>query len=107
MSATIRLAPRVISVKTVPSTDHSPLGNIDPLAVPLPHGTEVSTRVEKLVGDQRIPQGVVGRVVRSREGGCDVLIVGLGDVRYARDELLPRRPGQVQFARRRAAPWDA
>jgi hypothetical protein len=77
------------------------------LAVPLPHGTEVSTRVEKLVGDRRIPQGVVGRVVRSREGGCDVLIVGSGEVWYARDELLPRRPGQVQFARRRAAAWDA
>src|SRR5581483_2069996 len=85
----------------------SPLGELDPLNVPLPHGTEVTTRVAKLVGDRRIPQGVVGRVVRARDGGCDVQIVGVGEVWYTREELLPRRPGQMQFARRRAAAWDA
>ena len=85
----------------------SPLGDLDPLGIPLPHGTEVTTRVAKLVGDRRIPQGVVGRIVRARDGGCDVQIVGTGEVWYPREELLPRRPGQVQFARRRAAAWDA
>jgi hypothetical protein len=85
----------------------SPLGDLDPLGIPLPHGTEVTTRVAKLLGDRRIPQGVVGRVVRARDGGCDVQIVGTGEVWYPREELLPRRPGQIQFARRRAAAWDA
>jgi len=30
------------------------LGPMDPLAVPLPHGTEVMTRVDRLVGEQRV-----------------------------------------------------
>ena len=49
---------------------HHPKGlaPIDPLAVPLPHGTEVTTRVERLAGDRRIPQGVVGRVVANLMG---------------------------------------
>jgi len=88
---------------------HHPRGlaPIDPLAVPLPHGTEVTTRVERLAGDRRVPQGVVGRVVAIRDDGFDVLVTGIGVVRYARDELLPRRPGQVRFAEQRAADWDA
>ncbi len=83
------------------------LAPIDPLSVPLPHGTEVTTRVERIAGDRRVPQGVVGRVVAIREDGFDVLVTGIGTVRYARDELLPRRPGQVRFAERRAVDWEA
>lgn len=83
------------------------LAPFDPLAVPLPHGTEVTTRVERLAGDRRVPQGVVGRVVAIRDDGFDVLVTGIGVLRYARDELLPRRPGQVRFAEQRAADWDA
>ena len=39
------------------------LAHIDPLRVPLPHGTEVLTRVEKLLGERFVPGGAVGRVV--------------------------------------------
>ena len=85
----------------------SALGLIDPLAVPLPHGTEVTTRVERTQGDRRIPQGVVGRVVAVRDDGLDVLVTGVGVLRYARAELLPRRPGQVRYAERREADWSA
>ncbi len=75
---------------------------------PLPHGTEVTARVPRMLGDRRIPQGVVGRVVKAREDGClDVAVTGYGVVAYARDELLPRKPGQVRFARRRQADWEA
>ncbi|HEX8821909.1 MAG TPA: nucleotidyltransferase domain-containing protein [Archangium sp.] len=80
---------------------------VDKLSVPLPHGTEVTTRVERVAGDRRVPQGVVGRVVRARGGGFDVQVVGVGELWYARDELVPRKPGQLQFALRRAATWDA
>ncbi|ADO75616.1 DNA polymerase beta superfamily protein [Stigmatella aurantiaca] len=80
---------------------------VDRLSVSLPHGTEVTTRVERLAGERRIPQGVVGRVARARDGGFDVQIVGVGELWYARDELVPRKPGQLQFALRRAATWDA
>jgi hypothetical protein len=83
------------------------LEQVDRLSVPLPHGTEVTTRVDRMAGDRRVPQGVVGRVVRARGGGFDVQIVGVGELWYARDELVPRKPGQVQFALRRAATWDA
>ena len=83
------------------------LEQLDPLAIPLPHGTEVTTRVERLTSGRGIPQGVVGRVVRARDGGFDILIVGTGEVWYTRDELLPRKPGQIDFAKRRAASWEA
>ena len=85
----------------------NPLASIDPLAVPLPHGTEVTTRVERVSGDRRIPQGVVGRVVAIHDSGLDVQVVGVGVVRYARDELLPRKAGQIRFAEQRATDWDA
>jgi predicted nucleotidyltransferase len=83
------------------------LEQIDPRAVPLPHGTEVLTRVEKVSSARRIPQGVVGRVVRARDGGFDVHIVGIGEIWYARDELNARRAGQLRFAQRREAAWAA
>ncbi len=83
------------------------LEEVDPLAVPLPHGTEVTTRVERFADSRRVPQGVVGRIVRARDGGFDVALVGVGEVWYARDELVPRKSGQLSFALRRAAAWDA
>jgi RNA repair pathway DNA polymerase beta family len=88
-------------------TNVSSLGAIDPLGIPLPHGTEVTTRAEKLAFGRRVPQGTVGRVVRSRDGGCDVLVIGVGELWYPRAKLLPRRQGQVRFARRREAAWEA
>src|SRR5689334_9848878 len=83
-----------------------PLAELDPLSVPLPHGTEVSTRVDRVVGERRVPQGAVGRIVGTEGSFFEVLIVGVGEVRYARDELLPRKVGQVRYAQRGAASWD-
>ncbi|MFN0064324.1 MAG: DNA polymerase beta superfamily protein [Myxococcaceae bacterium] len=82
------------------------LSDIDPLAVPLPHGTEVTTRVDRVVDGRRVPQGLVGRVVRARDGGLDILIVGVGEVWYARTELAPRKAGQLEFAQRRESAWQ-
>lgn len=84
------------------------LERLDERAVPLPHGTEVITRVERMVGDHRVPQGSVGRVSREvSDGVLLVTIVGVGSVQYARDELSPRRVGQMLFAQRRADAWAA
>ena len=83
------------------------LGPIDPLSVRLPHGTEVTTRVDRLAGERRIPEGTVGRVARTEGDDVDVSIVGLGVVRYARREVVPRRDGQLAFAVRRDAAWTA
>jgi hypothetical protein len=83
------------------------LAEVDPLLVPLPHGTEVTTRVERTALGRRVPQGLVGRVVRERDGGFDVLITGVGELWYARNELAPRKAGQLEFALRREAAWHA
>jgi hypothetical protein len=80
---------------------------IDPLSVPLPHGTEITTRVDRVLGERVVPQGAVGRVVGSGEGFFDVHVVGVGVVRYLREELVPRKVGQVRYARRREDAWSA
>ncbi|TKC98549.1 DNA polymerase beta superfamily protein [Polyangium fumosum] len=85
----------------------SGMGDVDPLAVPLPHGTEVTTRVDRTLGERLVPQGALGRVVGSGEGFFDVLVVGVGTVRYSREELVPRKVGQVRYARRREDAWSA
>jgi hypothetical protein len=83
------------------------LAHLDPQAVPLPHGTEVTTGVDRVVGDRTVPQGAVGRVVKVSGDEVDVLLVGVGTVRYARRELTPRKVGQAQFAQRREAAWTS
>jgi predicted nucleotidyltransferase len=79
----------------------------DPRSVPLPNGTEVTTRVDRSVGERRIPAGAVGRILAQRDDACEVQIVGVGVATYARSELLPRKAGQLRFAVRRAADWEA
>ncbi len=85
------------------------LGAIDPRALPLPNGTEVTVGVDRMAGERRVPQGASGRVVRAEpeRDEFDVHIVGVGVVRYARTELVPRKVGQVRYAQRRADAWDA
>src|SRR5262249_29589604 len=78
------------------------------LAVPLPNGTEVTTRVDRVLPEgRRVPEGAVGRVVAQRDGELDVMVVGVGVLRYARSELVARKVGQVRWARRRAGAWEA
>jgi hypothetical protein len=83
------------------------LEQLDARAVPLPHGTEVVTRVDRIVGERRVPQGSVGRVTRADGDDLEVTVVGVGVLRYARDEVSPRRIGQALFAHRRADAWEA
>ena len=64
-------------------------------------------RVERLLNGRRVPQGLIGRVVRARDGGYDVLVTGVGELWYARTELVPRRAGQLEYAHRREAAWQA
>ena len=80
---------------------------LDSRAVPLPHGTEVVTRVDAFLGERRVPQGTIGRVTKNEGEAVDVTVVGIGVVRYARAQLSPRRVGQALFAHRRADAWDA
>lgn len=83
------------------------LADVDPLRVPLPHGTEVTTRVDREVDGRLIKQGAVGRVGESDEYGVTVQVVGVGPITYAREQLTPRKRGQLEYAIRRAAAWQA
>lgn len=83
------------------------LSALDPRSAPLPHGTEVVTRTDRVVNERRVPQGTVGRVTRidATGGELEVTIVGVGVLRYARDEVTPRRVGQALWAQRREDAW--
>lgn len=83
------------------------LEQLDARSVPLPHGTEVITRVDRVVGERRVPRGTVGRVGKVDGDAIDVNVVGVGVLRYAREELSARRVGQALFAHRRADAWAA
>lgn len=82
------------------------LAHLDPLAVPLPSGTEVTTRVDRTLEGRRVPQASVGRVVGAQGEMLEVMIVGVGPVHYLREELVPSKAGQIRYAARRAAAWD-
>jgi hypothetical protein len=82
------------------------LADVDPLAVPVPPGTEVTTRVDRAFGDRVVQQGAVGRVAAVDGDQVDVEVVGVGRVRYLRSELVPRKLGLVRYARRRADAWS-
>jgi len=89
------------------TTRISALESVAPISVPLPHGTEVTTRVERTVGERRVPQGLIGRVVRERDGGFDIHIAGVGEVWFLRNEIAPRRIGKLAFAMRRERAWES
>ena len=74
---------------------------IDPLSVPLPHGTEVTTRIERVLGGTRVPRGVVGRVVKLRDDGVNVQVTGFGVVFYAATSWCPA--SRARCASRRGA----
>lgn len=76
--------------------------------IPLPHGTEVTTRVDRQLGDgTQVPAGAVGRVIAIEGDAVTVRVVGVGDARYDRAELAPRKAGQLRYAQRRHAAWEA
>jgi hypothetical protein len=83
------------------------LADLDRLAAPLPVGTEVITRVDRTVGDRVITGGAVGRVTAIEGEAFEVELVGGERVRFLRDEITPRKPGLVRYARRRDAAWEA
>jgi hypothetical protein len=85
----------------------SGLADIDPLRVALPHGTEVTTRVDRDLGGRVVKQGAIGRVKAIEADRITVQIVGVGLVSYARSELIPRKRAQLDYAIRREATWQA
>jgi RNA repair pathway DNA polymerase beta family protein len=86
------------------------LADIDPAAVPLPPGTEVVTRVARLVDGELRPGGATGRVTATGVGDAgehlEVTFIDGRRALYLRDELTPRKLGVARYARRREAAWD-
>jgi hypothetical protein len=75
--------------------------------LPLPHGTDVVTRVARSIDGEEVAAGTVGRVVGSRGDALDVQVLGVGVVRYERSEVAPFRSGQLRYALAREAAWSA
>jgi hypothetical protein len=82
------------------------LGDIDPSAVPLPAGTEVTTRVDRSVGGEIRSQGATGRVTKVDGEQVEVAFIDGKRAVYLRSEVVPRKLGVVRYAQRRAAAWD-
>jgi hypothetical protein len=86
------------------------LGDIDPQAVPLPAGTEIVTRVDRIVDGELRPQGATGRVAavtHAPDGDrIEVVFVDGRRATYLRAEVTPRKLGVQRYAQRRAVAWD-
>lgn len=88
-----------------PSAPHDTDGAAE--TVELPHGTDVVTRVERRIKSAEIPAGTVGRVVGAQENDVDILIFGVGTVRYRRSDVAAFRSGQLRYALTRESAWNA
>lgn len=82
------------------------LADLDPQTVPLPSGTEVTTRVDRSVDDWVIPQGANARVTAVDGDRVEVVFLDGRRATYLRSEVTPRKLGVVRYAQRRAAAWD-
>jgi hypothetical protein len=82
------------------------IADLDPTAVPLPAGTEVTTRVDRVVDGEVRPQGATGRVSVIDGDGVEVTFLDGRRARYLRAEVIPRKLGVARYAQRRAAAWD-
>jgi hypothetical protein len=80
--------------------------DLDPATVPLPVGTEVVTRVDRTVGGELRPQGVMGKVAKLDGEHIEVAFLDGRTATYLRAELVPRKLGVQRYAQRRAAAWE-
>jgi hypothetical protein len=82
------------------------LADLDPAVVPLPAGTEVVTRVDRLVDGELRPGGATGRVAKLEGDRIEVVFIDGRRATYLRDELTPRKLGVARYAQRRQVAWD-
>jgi len=82
------------------------LADIDPAAVPLPAGTEVTTRVDRAVEGEVRPQGASARVTAVDGDRVDVVFLDGKRATYLRSEVVPRKLGVQRYAQRRAVAWE-
>ena len=77
------------------------------MTVPLPAGTEVTTRVDRTVGADLRPQGASGRVVAVDGDRVEVQFLDGKRATYLRGEVTPRKLGVQRYAQRRAVAWES
>ena len=82
------------------------LADLDPSAVPLPAGTQVTTRVDRTVDGELRPQGAGGRVAKLDGDRVEVVFVDGKRAVYLRSEVVPTKLGVARYAQRRAAAWE-
>ncbi|HLL24187.1 MAG TPA: nucleotidyltransferase domain-containing protein, partial [Kofleriaceae bacterium] len=82
------------------------LVDLDPQAVPLPAGTEIVTRVDRMVDGEVRPQGASGRVKGIAGERVEVVFLDGKTATYLRGEVTPRKLGVQRYAQRRAAAWE-
>jgi hypothetical protein len=82
------------------------LADIDPTQVPLPAGTEVTTRVDRQVEGELRQKGATARVTAIDGDRVDVVFLDGKRATYLRVEVVPRKLGVTRYAHRRAAAWD-
>jgi RNA repair pathway DNA polymerase beta family len=83
------------------------LVDLDPQAVPLPAGTEITTRVDRIVDGEIRAQGATGRVKSIDGDKVEVTFLDGKRGVFLRSEVTPRKLGVQRYAQRRAAAWDA
>ncbi len=82
------------------------LADLDPATVQLPVGTEVTTRVDRVIDGDVRTQGASGRVAALAGDRVEVAFVDGRRATYLRHEVAPRKLGELRYAHRRAAVWD-
>jgi|HubBroStandDraft_6_1064221.scaffolds.fasta_scaffold121439_2 hypothetical protein len=82
------------------------LADLDPATVQLPVGTEVTTRVDRVIDGDVRTQGATGRVAALDGDRVEVAFVDGRRGTYLRHEVAPRKLGELRYAHRRAAAWD-
>lgn len=82
------------------------LADLDPTAVPLPVGTEVTTRVDRVIEGGSREKGASARVTAVEGDQVEVLFLDGKRATFLRAEVVPRKLGVARYAQRRAAAWD-
>lgn len=82
------------------------LADLDPTAVPLPVGTEVTTRVDRVIEGGIREKGASARVTAVDGDQVEVLFLDGKRAVFLRAEVVPRKLGVARYAQRRAAAWE-
>lgn len=82
------------------------LADLDPTAVPLPVGTEVTTRVDRVIDGGVREKGASARVTAIDGDQVEVVFLDGKRASFLRAEVVPRKLGVARYAQRRAAAWD-